>query len=63
MIRELKNADAGDVLVICGGVIPAQDYEFLRTAGVAGIYGPGSNIPKAAAEILALLRARTNAAA
>ncbi len=63
LIRELKNANAGDVLVICGGVIPAQDYEFLRTAGVAGIYGPGSNIPKAAAEILALLRTRTNAAA
>ena len=63
LISELKKAAAGDVLVICGGVIPAQDYEFLRNAGVAGIYGPGSNIPKAAAEILALLRSRTNAAA
>ena len=62
LISELKKAGAGDVLVICGGVIPAQDYEFLRNAGVAGIYGPGSNIPKAAAEILALLRAKQLAA-
>ena len=62
LISELKKSGAGDVLVICGGVIPAQDYEFLRNAGVAGIYGPGSNIPKAAAEILALLRAKQLAA-
>jgi methylmalonyl-CoA mutase len=58
LIEELKKAGAGDVLVVCGGVIPAQDYEFLRSAGVAGIYGPGTNIPNAAAEILELLRNR-----
>ena len=58
LIAELKAAGAGDVLVVCGGVIPAQDYGFLREAGVAGIYGPGTNIPSAAAEILGLLRAR-----
>ncbi len=58
LIEELKKAGAGDVLVVCGGVIPAQDYEFLRNAGVAGIYGPGTNIPNAAAEILELLRNR-----
>jgi methylmalonyl-CoA mutase len=58
LIAELKAAGAGDVLVVCGGVIPAQDYPFLREAGVAGIYGPGTNIPNAAAEILGLLRAR-----
>jgi methylmalonyl-CoA mutase len=58
LIAELKAAGAGDVLVVCGGVIPAQDYAFLREAGVAGIYGPGTNIPSAAAEILGLLRAR-----
>jgi methylmalonyl-CoA mutase len=63
LIAELQAAGAGDVLVVCGGVIPAQDYEFLRNAGVSGIYGPGTNIPKAAEEILALLRARTTAAA
>ena len=58
LIKELHAAGAGDVLVVCGGVIPAKDYEFLRNAGVSGIYGPGTNIPSAAAEILALLRAR-----
>ncbi len=58
LIKELGAAGAGDVLVVCGGVIPAKDYQFLRTAGVSGIYGPGTNIPAAAAEILALLRAR-----
>ncbi len=58
LIAELKAAGAGDVLVVCGGVIPAQDYDFLRAAGVSGIYGPGTNIPQAAAEILGLLRAR-----
>ncbi len=58
LIAELKTAGAGDVLVVCGGVIPAQDYDFLRAAGVSGIYGPGTNIPFAAAEILGLLRGR-----
>ena len=56
LISELAKAGAKDVLVVCGGVIPAQDYEFLRAAGVSGIYGPGTNIPSAAAEILGLLR-------
>ncbi len=56
LIDELSQAGAGEVLVVCGGVIPAQDYQFLRDAGVSGIYGPGTNIPGAAAEILALLR-------
>jgi methylmalonyl-CoA mutase len=58
LINELRAAGANDVLVVCGGVIPAQDYEFLRAAGVSGIYGPGTNIPDAAAEILQLLRTR-----
>ncbi len=56
LISELAKAGAKDVLVVCGGVIPAQDYDFLRAAGVSGIYGPGTNIPSAAAEILGLLR-------
>ena len=55
MIKALKAEDAEDILVICGGVIPAQDYDFLKQAGVAAIYGPGTNIPKAADEILGLL--------
>jgi methylmalonyl-CoA mutase len=57
LIRALRDAGAGDVLVVCGGVIPAQDYDMLRQAGVSAIYGPGTNIPTAAAEILGLLRA------
>jgi methylmalonyl-CoA mutase len=50
------------VLVVCGGVIPPQDYDALRQAGVAAIFGPGTNIPVAAREVLDLLRARTTAA-
>jgi len=41
-----------DILVVCGGVIPPQDYAMLREAGVAAVYGPGTNIPHAAAEIM-----------
>ena len=52
----LKAAGAGDILVICGGVIPQQDYDFLRKAGVKAIFGPGTNIPAAARDILALIR-------
>ncbi|HMB76055.1 MAG TPA: methylmalonyl-CoA mutase, partial [Kiloniellaceae bacterium] len=56
LIKELRQAGAGDVVVICGGVIPPQDYDALRKAGVAAIYGPGTNIPKAAHEIIGLIR-------
>jgi len=48
--------------VVCGGVIPPQDYEFLRNAGVAAVFGPGTNIPKAAGEILGILRRHDSAA-
>ena len=48
MIEELKRRQADDILVICGGVIPAQDYQFLYDAGVAAIFGPGTSIPFAA---------------
>jgi methylmalonyl-CoA mutase len=47
-------------MVVVGGVIPAQDYAFLREAGVAAIYGPGTNIPAAAAEIVSILRKSTH---
>ncbi len=57
LIEALKARDAGDILVICGGVIPQQDYEFLRGAGVKAIFGPGTNIPEAAQDILRLIRA------
>ena len=56
LISELKKQGAEDIMVICGGVIPQQDYDFLYQAGVAGIFGPGTNIPLAAAKILELIR-------
>jgi methylmalonyl-CoA mutase len=58
LIQELRKQGGGDILVVCGGVIPPGDYDFLLDAGVAAIYGPGTNIPHAAAEILELLRRR-----
>lgn len=57
LVQSLKDADAGEILVICGGVIPQQDYDFLYNAGVKAIFGPGTNIPKAAKDILDLIRA------
>ena len=48
LIDELKKREADDILVVCGGVIPAQDYKFLYDAGVAAIFGPGTPIPDAA---------------
>jgi len=56
LIEALKAKDAGDILVICGGVIPQQDYAFLKKAGVKAIFGPGTNIPEAAQDILRLIR-------
>ena len=62
LIKELKANGAGDILVVCGGVIPKHDYKFLFEKGVAAVYGPGTNIPAAAAEILELLGKRPIAA-
>ncbi|WP_298678114.1 methylmalonyl-CoA mutase [uncultured Lentibacter sp.] len=56
LIEELKAKDAGDIIVICGGVIPQQDYDFLKNAGVKAIFGPGTNIPEAAEDILRIIR-------
>lgn len=56
LIAALEAQGAGNVIVICGGVIPQQDYDFLRKAGVKAIFGPGTNIPAAARDILALIR-------
>jgi methylmalonyl-CoA mutase len=55
LIKGLKAAGRGDIKVIAGGVIPPQDYDFLRDAGVQGIYGPGSNVVECAADVLRLL--------
>jgi len=56
LVAALKAADAEEIIVVCGGVIPQQDYDFLKMAGVAAIFGPGTNIPNAAKEVLDLIR-------
>ncbi|MEL7166724.1 MAG: methylmalonyl-CoA mutase [Pseudomonadota bacterium] len=56
LVTALKEAGAEDIIVICGGVIPQQDYQFLYDAGVKAIFGPGTNIPTAAQEILDILQ-------
>ena len=58
LLEALKAEGADDILVIVGGVIPAQDYEFLRSSGVASIFGPGTVILDAAREVLGLIEAR-----
>jgi methylmalonyl-CoA mutase len=55
LIDLLREAGRADIKVIAGGVIPQKDYEFLREAGVQGIYGPGSNVVECAADVLRLL--------
>ena len=55
LIRHLREAGRADVKVVAGGVIPPQDYDYLREAGVQGIYGPGSNVVECAADLLRLL--------
>ncbi|HWS45164.1 MAG TPA: methylmalonyl-CoA mutase [Acidimicrobiia bacterium] len=62
LVEALRAQGARDVVVVVGGVIPASDYEFLHAAGVAAVFGPGSNIPRAASEILTLVRERRPAA-
>ena len=56
LVQALKDAGAEDIIVICGGVIPQQDYQFLYDNGVKAIFGPGTNIPKAAQDILEIIR-------
>jgi methylmalonyl-CoA mutase len=54
-IEELKKLGREDILVIAGGVIPAQDYDYLYQAGVAAVFGPGTSVAKAACEIMNIL--------
>ncbi|ABS63321.1 methylmalonyl-CoA mutase, large subunit [Parvibaculum lavamentivorans DS-1] len=63
LAKALKDEGADDILIICGGVIPQQDYDFLKKAGASAIFGPGTNIPVAAREILALIREKRQQAA
>ena len=62
IIAELKKQGADDIVVFVGGVVPAQDYDFLQAAGVKGIYGPGTPIPVSAKDVLEQIR-RARAAA
>lgn len=59
LLEELGRRQAGHVLVVCGGVIPTRDHGELADMGVAAVFGPGTNIPKAAAKVMELLRERT----
>ncbi|HVI51634.1 MAG TPA: methylmalonyl-CoA mutase [Candidatus Sulfotelmatobacter sp.] len=63
LIEELKKQGGDDIIVVAGGVIPQQDYDFLYKAGVAAIFGPGTHIPKAAAQVLEIVRSRGKQAA
>jgi methylmalonyl-CoA mutase len=56
LIKALREQGANDIVVFVGGVIPAQDYEFLRAAGAKGIFGPGTPIPQSAHEVLRAIR-------
>lgn len=56
LVEELQRHNASDMIVVCGGVIPPQDYEFLMQAGAACIFGPGTRIPAAALEVLSRIR-------
>ena len=62
LLNELKAAGADDVLVVVGGVIPPQDYDALYAAGAAAIFGPGTNIPEAARQVLSLVLDRRGTA-
>jgi len=62
LIEALEAEGAGDVVVIVGGVVPPGDYDFLRSKGVAAIYGPGTNIVEAAGEVVGLIRKQRKAA-
>jgi methylmalonyl-CoA mutase len=63
LAEALRKQGANDILIVCGGVIPAQDYDTLYKAGASAIFGPGTNIPSAAAEVLELIRSQKKIAA
>jgi methylmalonyl-CoA mutase len=60
VIEGLKQQGAEDIIVVCGGVIPPQDYEEMQACGVSAIFGPGTNILLAAREVLGIIQQRTN---
>ncbi len=62
MVAALRECGADNIMVICGGIVPPQDHDRLRSAGVAAIFGPGTKIPDAAAEVIRLLSRQRQAA-
>ena len=54
-MEDLKQLGREDILVVCGGVIPPQDHQFLFDSGVTAVYGPGTNIPEAASQLVDLI--------
>ncbi|MEP0862436.1 MAG: methylmalonyl-CoA mutase [Ignavibacterium sp.] len=58
LVEELKKLGREDIIVICGGVIPAQDYEYLYEHGASAIFGPGTKIPEAGKKIMELINER-----
>lgn len=58
VIEGLKQEGAEDIIVICGGVIPPQDYDEMLALGVAAIFGPGTNILVAARQVLGIIQER-----
>ena len=58
LMSELRDISAGNIVVICGGIIPKNDYSFLKQSGVKAIFGPGTNIPEAALNVIKLLNAQ-----
>src|SRR5690606_18313087 len=62
LVEALRRQGGEEIIVVCGGVIPPQDYDFLRQSGVSAIYGPGTNIPHAAHEIIDIISHRRIAA-
>ena len=55
VVEDLKRLGREDILVVCGGVIPPQDHQFLFDCGVTAVYGPGTNIPDAASQLVDLI--------
>ena len=56
LMKELRKEKSEDIAVVAGGVIPPQDYDFLKSLGVSCIFGPGTPIPDAAREVLSSLK-------
>jgi methylmalonyl-CoA mutase len=57
-VQSLKQKNGGDIIVVCGGVVPRQDYQFLLDNGVAAIFGPGTNVMEAGRAVLDLLEGK-----